>query len=992
MSRNKKNLTGKEYWRSLDQLADTPDFRKFLEQEFPEVASDNGSGISRRKFISLMGASLALAGLAGCRRPVEKIIPYVQQPEEVVPGVPNYYATSMPFGSTAYGLVVECHEGRPTKIEGNELHPSSRGRSNGFMQAEILNLYDPDRSQNVLKNGVKSSWKDFVAFWNGQFESIAAARGGNMAILTGEFSSPTLARLARSLRGKLPQAQFITYEPLAEAGQSGDYRFDCHYDKANVILALDADFLGTESENIKAASRFADGRRLSDTNDRMSRLYVVEPDMTITGAMADHRLRVPRSAMAGFLSALIYELNGLGVSIPGGSANKLFDQKWLTTVAGELAANRGRSIVIAGRSFQHNDMIRIINEALGNIGETVTLNTAPVDTASTLSFSAANNLKMLEDQIEAGTIKTVICAGCNPVYDSPGGMRLGQLLGKVENLIHFGSHVDETGREAAWHIPRAHFLEGWGDTRSTDDVLGIIQPMIEPLFGGHSDVEFYNLLAGGGDKKGYDIVRETWGEILRGGNFEKTWRRVLHDGVYLSEKSRGSVPRLGSNEIDGAIAALDKAAKGATKPSSADNLEVTFQPSPSLFDGRYGNVGWMQELPHPITKLTWDNAACISPKTARELNLQNGDVVKVSNQNGEIEIPAWIVPGQIDYTISLTCGYGRTAAGRVGNGVGINVYKLRSGVKDYFAAGAKITGTGRRVKLASTQDHGAMAGRPIVREASLDEYRKDPEFAREMVEHPPLEGIYPEHDYSQGYQWGMTIDLNACTGCNACTIACQSENNIPVVGKERVLEGREMHWIRLDRYFTGETDNPEMVFMPVACQQCENAPCEQVCPVAATVHDREGLNVMTYNRCIGTRYCSNNCPYKVRRFNFFNYTKDLPEIVRMAMNPDVTVRFRGVMEKCTFCTQRISRAKIKAKGEGRSVVDGEITTACQQACPAGAIVFGDINNSQSKVAATKMNKRSYGLLAELNLRTRNTFLARIRNPHPDLIDYEPDAG
>jgi len=1006
MSEKMKNLQGKDYWRSLDQLADTPEFRRFLEQEFPGDAPEFSGSLSRRKFLSLMGASLALAGLAGCRRPVEKIVPYVSQPEEIIPGVPNYYATTMPFGSTAYGLIVECHEGRPTKIEGNPLHPSTQGRSNAFMQAEMLNLYDPDRSKRVLHNGVESSWDDFVAFWRDQLVKFEATNGEGLAILTEEFSSPTLYRLASDLRRKFRSHQFAVWSPVADQYLSGylfgqsNAKFYCEnlYDKASVILSLDSDFLMTENESIVAAKRFADGRRVDGPDSPMSRLYVVEPDLTATGAMADHRMRMPRGKVNFFVGALALELEKLGVKtgisdLVESSGRHDFDKDWLSALAKDLVANRGRGLIVAGRTQSAmQGVAAVLNEALGNTGRTVRYRKIE-SAASLFSRSDMGKVDNIIHKAEGRNIETLIIFGGNPIYDYPGERGFHTFSGafdEIKNIIHFSTHLNETSEKATWHIPRAHFLESWGDARSDMGSQSIIQPMIEPLYGGHGDAEFLNLLASGEDKKGYDIVRETWREILKGGEFEKKWRRVLHDGVDSENMEPDEKRQVDARNLNRSY--YDIAMKPTGKTLSAEILELTFQVSPSLYDGRYANNGWLQELPHPVNKLTWDNAACISPKTAKELGLKNGDVVKVSNVAGEIEIPAWIVPGQADYTVSLAMGYGRTSAGRVGTGVGVDISPLRPNSYTYFSFGAKITKTGKTYKLASTQDHGAMEGRPIVREAGLEEYKKHPEFAKEMVEHPPLVGIYPEHDYSKGYQWGMAIDLSACVGCNACTIACQSENNIPVVGKDRVSEGREMHWIRIDRYFTGETDNPQMVFMPVACQHCENAPCEEVCPVAATVHDKEGLNVMTYNRCIGTRYCSNNCPYKVRRFNFFNYTKDMPEVVRMAMNPDVTVRFRGVMEKCTFCTQRISRAKIKAKLEGRTVKDGDITTACQQACPADAIVFGDINDPESRISKIKKLKRGYDLLAEFNTKPRNNYLARIRNPHPDLKDKEPHEG
>jgi MoCo/4Fe-4S cofactor protein with predicted Tat translocation signal len=1000
MSNERENMNGGEYWRSLDQLADTPEFLRFVEQEFPDSLPELDNPISRRKFLSVMGASLALAGLAGCRKPVEKIIPYVSQPEEVIPGVPSYYATTMPSGASAYGLIVECHEGRPTKIEGNPQHPSTLGRSNVFIQAEMLNLYDPDRSDKILHNNVETSWDAFVTFWRERLMHFRQNKGEDLAILSTEFSSPTLFRLGQKLRKDFGDAVFAIHDAvedvhLADGDSGSGYQADYHYDKAKVIVSLDADFLLTESENVVAARRFADGRRIKDVDSPMNRLYVIESDLTTTGAMADHRLRVPRSMVGAFAAAIVNELEKQGVNtglteIVAPSREYDFDRQFVSVLAENLAQHKGECLIVAGRTQPGLETYAAaLNEALGNVGKTVTYH-KPELTPTTLRKNNDDSLENIVKSAQNGKLKTLVIFGGNPIYDSPTSSGFVEALKSVEYVIYFGPYVNETAQAAEWHIPSAHFLESWGDTRAGDGTLGLIQPMIQPLFGGKSDVEFLGFIATGDDRRGYDIVRETWDDILKGGDFERKWRRVLHDGVLAQErKSADSYKPEITRDHRKALAQILRSMP--TKPS-IENIELTFQVSPTLYDGRYANNGWLQELPHPTSKLTWDNAAYMSPVTARELRMPNSDVVRIANDHGEMELPVWIVPGQADYTVSVELGYGRTAAGRVGNGIGANAYKLRPDRWSYFATGIKLTKTGRKHKPASTQDHGAMDGRPIVREADVEVFRKDPDFAKEMVEHAPLIGIYPPYDYSHGYQWGMAIDLTACVGCNACTIACQSENNIPVVGRPRVLNGREMHWIRVDRYFTGDADNPKMVFMPVPCQQCENAPCETVCPVAATVHDKEGLNVMTYNRCIGTRYCSNNCPYKVRRFNFFNYTSHMPDVVRMAMNPDVTVRCRGVMEKCSYCIQRINRAKINAKRENRTVQDGEIVTACQQACPADAIVFGNINDPESKVAKIKALKRNYALLAEYNLKPRNSYMARIRNPHPKLKDHEPRHG
>jgi len=623
-------------------------------------------------------------------------------------------------------------------------------------------------------------------------------------------------------------------------------------------------------------------------------------------------------------------------------------------------------------------MAMAINRHLDNINKTVSYREMP--DAVLPSFTS---IAGLNSAVQNKEINTLCILGGNPLYSSPADIDFSNILRNVEKTIHLSSHVDETSRKVNWHLPSAHFLESWGDARSADGTLSVIQPLIDPLLGGKSIMEVLNLLITGEDVRGYELVRNTWISVLNKADFENAWTKVLHDGVYNSTKSDGIVP-------DISLAGIDRLIGGKNNPEklSGNNLEIVFRSSPSVFDGRFANNGWLQEMPDQITKLSWDNAVLLSPQTAEELGLKNEDLVLIDYRERTIEMPVWILPGHADFSITITLGSGRTDAGRIGNYTGFNAYVLRTSDKPDFDTGARIKKTGKTYPLANTQDHGSMEGRPLVREADIEEYRKHPDFAPEMVEHPPLKSLWDEHSYKTGYQWGMTIDLNACTGCNACVIACQSENNIPIVGKEQVKNGREMHWIRLDRYFSGEVDDPEMTYQPVTCQHCENAPCEQVCPVAATVHDEEGLNVMAYNRCIGTRYCSNNCPYKVRRFNFFNYTHEYPEIIKMVQNPDVTVRSRGVMEKCTFCTQRINAAKISAKNKGEKLKDGDVITACQQTCPADAIMFGDINNPDSKVSELKKNNRNYTMLAELNVQTRLTYLAKIRNPNPALKDYE----
>jgi MoCo/4Fe-4S cofactor protein with predicted Tat translocation signal len=980
---DKTPRNGKEYWRSLEQLEQSPDFKEFLYREFPQGASEFDNSWSRRSFLTLMGASVALAGLAGCRRPVEKVVPYVTQPEESTPGIPELYATTMPFGVSSYGLLVKSNEGRPTKIEGNELHPSSLGSTDILMQAAILGMYDPDRSRLVLHKGAEAKWDEFVTFWRERHKAFTANQGQGLAILSEAFNSPTLARLAAAIKLQFPKAIWATYESVSDENifegikaASGKNLVPVYNVKnASVILSLDSDFLKTESECVTAIRGFADGRRVSGRTEEMNRLYAVESGYTATGAKADNRLQMQTRWIGGFAVALAKALSVPAAAAMTAPSLSAAEQKWVDVVARDLLKNRGKGLVLAGRrqASSVHALVAAINAVLGNTGTTVSY----VE-AKDAALPSRRELKTLVNSLDAGQVDTILMLGGNPVYDAPTDLDFARVLGKAKSSVHLSLFEDETSQKCEWHLPEAHFLESWGDARSVDGTASLIQPLIEPLFGGHSRFELLSLLADGRDQRGYDIVRETWKSHFSPLEFESSWRRMLHDGVL-----KGSA--FAPTEISVDTAGIGRIA--ADEPpfsSDSSGYELVFAPS-QVFDGRFANNAWLQELPDPITKLAWDNVVMMSITNARELGLSNGDVVRLACKGREVEAPVWLQPGQTNGSLTVFLGYGRSAAGRVGDKVGFNAYQLRGTDCIDFASGATATRLGRNQLLANVQDHGSMEGRAIVREATLEEYHKGEDFKPEMEKHPPLASMWDEHKYDTGYQWGMSIDLNACTACNACTIACQSENNIPVVGKDQVSRGREMHWIRLDRYYSGAEDkNPEVVYQPMACQHCENAPCESVCPVAATTHDREGLNVMVYNRCIGTRYCSNNCPYKVRRFNFYNLTKDLPETIRMQQNPDVSVRSRGVMEKCTYCVQRINGAKIKSKLEERTVEDGEVVTACQQACPAKAIVFGNILDPKSEVSKAKKIDRTYSVLEEFNTRPRTTFLALVRNPNPEL--------
>jgi molybdopterin-containing oxidoreductase family iron-sulfur binding subunit len=969
------------YWRSLEQRAGDPQAQSFAEREFQEGASELPD-VSRRHMLQLLGASLSLAGIASCRRPVEKIVPYVNAPEQVIPGIPRYFATTMPVGLDAYGVVVESHEGRPNKIEGNELHPSTIGRSNSWIQAAPLNLYDPDRSPHPLASGEHSDWAAFASSWSTIESSLGD--GAGLAILTESWASPTKARLAAAIRTRYPAATWATYESVSDenifaglaiaTGQP--MRPLYHLDQARVVVSLDADILQTESDNVRNTAGYAKARQIDKAgHGEMNRLWAVEATHSVTGANADHRIRLAASQIPAFVAALGARLSVSGLS---GTMPTAVDSKVVDALIDDLQHHRGSSLLVAGRrqSAEVHAAVYAINAALGNVGQTLDLrelaDTAIPDRGSLASLVATMN---------GGQISTLVMLGGNPVYDAPADLDFAAALAKVSTTIHLADRVDETSAQVMWHLPRTHFLEHWSDARSADGTMSIVQPLIRPLFDAKSDDELMGLIALGADAEsgawpsGYELVRATWAN-----GDTSAWDRTLHDGLLAGSALPPQTPA--------------PIATPRPQATNSSGMELIFAASAAVLDGRFANNAWLQELPESMTKVTWDNAAILSPATATANSLKNGDRVKLTHDGVEAELPVWIVPGQADDTVVVALGYGRTHCGRVGDGVGVDVHPMRRSATFDLAVGASLAKVEGDHKFGQTQDHGSLEEpdlplstprkRPIAREATLEDYRKHPTFASEMVNVPHEHSLWEDHKYDTGYQWGMTIDLNACTGCNACVIACQAENNVPVVGRDEVHNGREMHWLRMDRYFAGDESNPEVMFQAVPCMHCENAPCEQVCPVSATVHDSEGLNAMVYNRCIGTRYCANNCPYKVRRFNFFNFTKDTPEIVQMAQNPDVTIRSRGVMEKCTYCVQRINAGRIHAKLEEREIRDGEVRSACQQACPANAIEFGNILDPGAKITAAKNSDRNYSMLAELLTKPRTTYLAKIRNPHPQL--------
>jgi molybdopterin-containing oxidoreductase family iron-sulfur binding subunit len=977
---------GRAFWRSLDEIVETPEFLEFLQHEFPRQAAGIVEALDRRGFLKLMGASFALAGLGACtNQPEERVVPYVRQPEGLVLGEPRYYATAMPLHGFGIGVLAESHEGRPTKIEGNPEHPASLGAADALTQASVLGLYDPDRSQTVESAGEIRTWDGFLAAVRPALDAQEPKHGAGLRILTETITSPTLARQIRALLTRFPQARWIQYDADGRDNvREGTRRaFGAMLEPqhrladAKVVVTLDADLFGRGPARLHHIRDWSRARKIEGPQSTPLRLYAIEATPTTVGAVADHRLPLRASDVEAFARRLAVRAGVQLAHEPGAdtSHDAAHAQAFLDTLARDLTAHRGHGLIVAGDDQPPavHALAHATNVALGNVGRTVTY-VGPVEAQPQLQLAA---LRELTDDMAAGHVELLLVLGVNPVLTAPADLEFAARLMQVPLRVHLGAYADETARISHWHVPEAHYLESWGDVRAYDGTATLVQPLIAPLYGGKTASEFLAALVESPERNAYDVLRATWrglhGARHDGSDFETFWKQSLHDGV------------VAGSALPPARVALSADWDVASAPVAEEaGVEVVLRPDPYIDDGRFANNGWLQELPRPITKLVWDNAALVAPATAERLELANGDVVELGRQGRMVRTPVWIVPGHAAESLTLTFGFGRTGAGRVATGAGVDVLPLRTSTEPAVVRGVAVRKTGDRVALATTQDHHSMEGRPIVRTATLDEYRRRPDFAQHE-EHVPSrdETLYPNREYT-GYAWGMTIDLGACIGCNACEAACVAENNIAVVGKDQVLRGREMHWIRVDRYWTGDLDNPATVHQPVPCMQCENAPCEVVCPVAATNHSSEGLNDMVYNRCVGTRYCSNNCPYKVRRFNYYLYSDWTDETLKMVRNPDVTVRSRGVMEKCTYCVQRIEHARAHAITQGRTIRDGEITTACQQACPAEAIVFGDVNDPASRVSQTKRDPRNYALLAELNTRPRTTYLAQVRNPNPEL--------
>ncbi len=988
------------YWRSLQELADTDEYRLQLENEFPGGIDAPAGGMTRRRFLQVMSASVALATLAGCRWPQEKIVPFVNRPEGMTPGTPMQFATTMELGPVANSVLATSYDGRPIKIDGNPDFPLSQGATTAFAQASVLDVYDPDRSKKVLhRKGLQTSETDWEKFDTFASKHFAGGLKG-VAILTGSSTSPS--RNALMVQAAQKGAGIYLWEPVCRInemqgaakafGKTAMTQFD--FSAARVIVDFDANFMQDHPTSLRNSKQFSAGR--SPDAGHMNRLYVYENTFSITGGMADHRFPTAHGDIAAAVWALAAELGlGEGMPLPAGAGVSRSDlSKWRGHAAGsahvaalakDLMDNQGHGLLVAGirQDADTHALIHILNSALGNTGKTVSY--LPIG-APKIRF-----INELVHELNAGRIKTLVILDGNPVYNAPVDLKFGEAMQKAQHRIHLGHRDDATAGKSTWHLPLAHYLESWGDAMAWDFSYLAVQPLIAPLYDGRTVTELLSIMAEAEPRDSYRIARDSFHRMTRGSGpapendpaFDKRWETFIHDGFLKgSSQEKGQALALSGASL------MPPAGAGHLGP---DNLEINFVHDQSVFDGRYADNAWLQEMPDFMSKLTWDNAALFSPATATEMGLKHGDLVELEYQGRKLEMAVYVLPGQAKYAVTVNLGYGREDAGRVGQGMGFDTYKLRTWDNLHGGTGLKVRKTGGSYLLATTQDHHAIdtAGADeiqkrvpgLVREGTITDYKNDPEFVDHLGVHsPPLASLWKEWEYT-GYKWGMAIDLNACNGCNACVIGCQSENNIPVVGKDEVSRGREMSWVRLDRYFLGDAEDPKVAQQPVACVQCEMAPCEQVCPVAATLHTDEGLNAMVYNRCVGTRYCSNNCPYKVRRFNWFNNFEDMTQTQRLVLNPDVTVRARGVMEKCSYCVQRIETARVAARVEGRGIQDGDITPACAATCPTDAITFGDLNDPESRVSKLREAGRSYDLLNYLHLKPRTFYMARIRNPN-----------
>jgi MoCo/4Fe-4S cofactor protein with predicted Tat translocation signal len=997
---------GRTYWRTLEEKAHGPDAILNRDREFAPGQLDVPTGFQRRDFLQLMGASLALAGITACtEKPVERILAYTKTPEGIAPGIPLHYATAVARDGIGTGLLVTSWEGRPTKVEGNPSHPGSRGTTGPAEQALLLQLYDPSRARVLKERAAGRSWHSFRESMSQRAAVWGPTAGANLHFLVEPSSSPTVLALRQEILGRFPKARIHAYAsaPRDNVYEGARWAFGAplepHLDleRADVVLALDADFLEARSENLAAIRGFASRRDLKSPQG-MNRLYVVEPRLSITGGMADHRLRARSSDVEGIALAVLAQL---GKTVPAlsrfasvsGPALPAETMKWVKAVAKDLASKAGHSLVVAGerQSALTHAVAHAINASLGNTGTTVRFTEPVVDTSS-----GAASWQPLLEELRAGRVDTLVITATNPVFSAPADAGLAALLKRVPNVVYLGLYDDETGQLANWFVPAAHPFESWGDVRALDGTVSIVQPLIAPLYNGLTEIEVLEAFVDRGELKPYEAVRANW-KAKGTSDFDSQWETWLSTGVVPHTQNPFASPVLRADSVAQLAAAAKPIPPG---------LEINFVTDYKVFDGRWGQNAWLQELPDPVTKVVWDNVALMSEATASKLGLKTYDpmndpvsrsfeLVTLTVDGRSVEAPVVVQPGCADDTVTVQLGYGKQIVelyfeGEATKVVGFNASRIRTSAAPWFRTGLQVAPTGKSYTVVTTQTQPTAADRPVALMQTVEEFQKDPEAVEHRRPTAKQKGkanpsVQKPVDYSeQQYKWGMSVDMSRCTGCSACVVACQAENNIPVVGKEQAGKGRVMQWMRMDRYYTGTAEDPEVVNQPMLCQHCEAAPCEYVCPVNATVHSDEGLNDMVYNRCIGTRYCSNNCPYKIRHFNYLHWTADRSEVERMIYNPDVTVRARGVMEKCTYCVQRIERARIVSRLENRTIRETELLTACQQACPAEAIVFGSLNDANSHVSQLHGDQRRFDVLHELNTRPRTAYLTKIKNPNPEL--------
>ena len=993
---------GRTYWRTLEEKALGPDAILNRDREFSPGQLDVPTGFQRRDFLQLMGASLALAGITACtEKPVERVLAYTKTPDGIAPGNPLHYATASSRDGLATGLLVTSWEGRPTKVEGNPSHPGSRGTTGPAEQALLLQLYDPSRARVLKERSAGRAWHSFRESMSQRAAVWGPAGGAPLHFLVEPSSSPTVLALRQEILTRFPKARIHAY---ASAPRDNIYEgtrwafgapLEPHLDteRADVILSLDSDFLEARSENLVATRGFAARRDLKSAAG-MNRLYVVEPRLSITGGMADHRLRARSSDIEGIAVAVLAQL---AKTVPAlsrfssvaGPALSPETARWVKAVAKDLAGKAGHSLVVAGerQSPLTHAVAHAINASLGNLGTTVRFTEPVLDTVS-----GPASWQPLLDELRAARVDTLVITANNPVFSAPADAGLATLLKRVPNVVYLGQYDDETGLLANWFVPAAHPFESWGDVRALDGTASIVQPLISPMFNGLTEIEVLQAFVDRPELKPYEAVRATW-KAKAAADFDNAWETWLSAGVVPQTQNPFAAPVLRAD----AVAQLAAAAK----PVPA-GLEINFVTDYKVFDGRYAQNAWLQELPDPVSKVVWDNVALMSEATAARLGVKTYDpisrtydVVTLSVEGHSVEAPAFVQPGCADDAVTVQLGYGKQIVELLFEAdrpavVGFNAARIRTSTAPWFRTGLVLTPTDKTMTVVTTQTQPTAADRPVALMQTVDEFQKDPEAVEHRRPMGKLKGnalpsVQKPVDYSeQQYKWGMSVDMSRCTGCSACVVACQAENNIPVVGKEQAGKGRVMQWMRMDRYYSGTAEDPEVVNQPMLCQHCEAAPCEYVCPVNATVHSDEGLNDMVYNRCIGTRYCSNNCPYKIRHFNYLHWTADRSQVERMIYNPDVTVRARGVMEKCTYCVQRIERSRIVSRLENRTIRDSELLTACQQACPSEAIVFGSLNDPNSRVSQLHGDQRRFDVLHDLNTRPRTAYLTKIKNPNPEL--------